>query len=242
MADVKYIIAAEATMKGMTEVEKAFAQLEQQARKMGITSGKISGQFKVDANTIIKATGEMTEKGFKRLRHEIIRTTTSTKKAIPITDDFIRALRRVAIVVPVWMVFRAIIQSTIRAIREGWQSFREFEKEMGRVATVTKATGATIEEFNKLKQQAILYAQRSTASFKDTATAIYQLATAGIVAKDVLEGFDTVLDLAIGTMNDVNQTGKLLAGAYKLFGDQIDLASGAAERFRRISDIIAYTF
>jgi len=156
--------------------------------------------------------------------------------------DVVKALARVIVVAPVWMIFRNLIKGVTSAIAEAGKSFNEFQKEMGRVATVTKAVGATEEEFKALERQIISFAATSSASMKDTATAVYQLSTAGLDATEAMAGFQHVMNLSIATMTDVNTTGRLVAGAYNLFGKEMEATLTTSEKFQHISDVLATTF
>lgn len=166
----------------------------------------------------------------------------STKQATGMLGDFTRALKRVLIVVPLWAGLRLIMQTVSGTIKEIISTNVEFIKTMGRVATVTLATGSTMEEFNQLTQRAIEASKTSTLKLKDMATAMYTLATSGLNATQTMAGFTSVIDLAEGTMTDVEQTGRLVAGAFNLFGKEMQIAGSIAERFAKIADTLAATF
>lgn len=202
------------------------------------------------------ATADQMQKKFKRLEKELKNTGKAGKKAADVnkdmaksfmgltfsTKDFTKALARVAVVAPIWMAFRLILRTVTTAIKDAATAYFDFQKEMGRVATVTKTVGATAEEFEKLEKAAISFAVTSTSTMKESATAIYQLSTAGLSATEAIEGFEHVMNLALGTMTDVNQTGKLMAGAFKLFGKEMGTSLTVAEKFQKISDVLATTF
>lgn len=163
-------------------------------------------------------------------------------KLTPKASDFTKALSRVLVVVPLWMGFREVLNLVGNSVTEVIKSYTELEKEMGRVATVTVSVGATLQEFNNLQIEAIQFLAKSSTSAKDTATAMYQLATAGLSVTETQEGFKDVLNLSIASMTDIEQVGKMMSGAYKLFGDQLDATMTTAEKFQRISDVIGQTF
>ena len=242
MADklIRYITE----IKNSQRVINEFKKLKTAGIGLSTANQKVARTSKLTDNTMLRVSGTFDKTGRKLrgLRSEVIKTRSDFAKSHPILSQYQKALMRVLIVVPLWGALRAIISGVTRAIRAGLTAYKEFEKEMGRVATVTLATGATLAEFILLKKAAIDYAQRTTVSLKDTATAMYQLATAGISAKDTIQGFSSVLDLSIGTMNSVEQTGKLVAGAFRLFGDEIGYAGTTADKFRLISDTLAHTF
>jgi len=211
---------------------------------LGKSNEKLTKTVRLNDRQVAKITLQYDKYGkrLKYINHQIHTTGVTANKSSAIMGQYQKALMRVAIVVPVWMAMRMAMQAVFGAIKSGITAYKEFEQEMGRVATVTLATGATLQEFNKLKKAGIEYAQRSTVSLKETATAMYQLATAGISAKDTIQGFGSVLDLAIGTMNSVEQTGKLMAGAFKLFGNELSYAGDTTGKFKMIADTLAYTF
>jgi len=210
--------AREAVKAGATadQLDRKFNKLEKSMQKQG----KSSKQMVKDQKQV--------GKGFLGLSFSV--------------KDFTKALARVAVVSPIWMIFRSIVQGITRTFDDAGKAFNEFQKEMGRVATVTTTVGATAEQFKDLEDAVVSFASSSTATLKDTATAMYQLGTAGLSVEESIAGFEHVMNLSIATMTDVNQTGKLVAGAFNLFGKEMDNTLSTAEKMQHVADVLATTF
>ena len=146
---------------------------------------------------------------------------------------------RAALVIPVWAGLRTAILGPIRALGDATRAFSEFDQEMARVSTVTRASSSSI---GVLEKNIINFAASSTASFKDTASAVYALGSAGLSASEQLAGFESIMNTAIGTGGNVEQTAKLMAGAYNVFGKSLKDATTLTEKFAKIGDIISYTY
>jgi len=134
---------------------------------------------------------------------------------------------------------RAAIFALPRAISAATKEWLTFQSEMSRVATVTRTTA---EGFQFLEKAIVDSASRSKTSFKDTASVVYALGSAGLTAQQQLAGFNHVIDLSVGTGGNLEQTAKLVAGAVNVFGKSLKDATTAGEKFKRVSDVIAYTY
>lgn len=216
-------------------------RLSTYTNETGQSVKKMSHDFTTSSGAVVTATSTM-KKGLVSTKTAASKFGDQVKTSSGLMAQFGKAMKRVLIVVPLWGALRMAMQSVTKIINDITTSNREFIKTMGRVATVTLATGASMEEFNLLTQRAIEVSRTSTLKLKDMATAMYTLATSGLNAKQTMEGFTAVVELAEGTLTGIEQTGKLVAGAFNLFGKEMKSAGSIAERFRKISDTLAYTF
>ena len=150
-----------------------------------------------------------------------------------------RLAGRALITIPIWMALRGIFTALTGAIKDGIKEWVELEKEMGRVSTVTRGTEA---QLNSLRDAIITFGAGSSRSFKETATAMYALGSAGLNVKEQLTGFNHIMNLAVGTFGNVEQAAKLVAGSYNVFGNSLDGAITSSAKMQHISDMLAYTY
>ena len=146
---------------------------------------------------------------------------------------------RAAAVIPLWVAMRAAIFALPRAISAATKEWLTFQSEMSRVATVTRTTA---EGFKVLEDAIVDSASKSKVSFKDTASVVYALGSAGLTASQQLAGFNHVIDLAVGTGGNLEQTAKLVSGAVNVFGKSLKDATTEGEKFKKVADIIAFTY
>lgn len=146
---------------------------------------------------------------------------------------------RAAAVIPTWVLLRSTILALPRALASATKEWIALEAEMARVATVTRGTTKDVEV---LEDVIVDFAASSKASFKDTASAMYALGSAGLTVTQQMAGLEHVMNTAIGTGGDVEQTAKLMAGAFNVFGKSLEGANTTAEKFKKIGDIISYTY
>ena len=146
---------------------------------------------------------------------------------------------RAAAVIPTWILLRSTILALPRALSEATKEWLSFQTEMSRVTTVTRGSAKAIDILeNSIKN----IAATSKTTFKDTASAVYALGSAGLNTAQQLGGLEHVMNVAIGTGGNVEQTAKLMSGAFNVFGRKLKDATTDAQRFKKIADTIAYTY
>lgn len=166
-----------------------------------------------------------------------------TTQSATMMDDFSRALKRVAIVVPVWMAARMAIQAIVTPIKEVIKAFFELDAGLAKVMTVTRIAASEQKRFyGELVKAAWNYYTTSSASMKDITEAMYQIGTAGRSTTEILNGFNHVLNLSIATFGNVTEAGRVLTGILNVYGDSMSNQITATEKMRYISDLLTYTW
>ncbi len=223
MNNTRYVITAEATMKGIPEVQKAMAQLEMQAKALGLSSGKMSSTFKTGSGKIIKATGEMTSKGFRPLRASISNATKQASLGSQVMGQYTKALMRVAIVVPIWQSFRIVIQTIASTIKEGLETIKKLNIELLRASsTIHGTTLSMASAMDTLKLKVRELSKDSGESMDKLANSFYRFGTVGNSFEDSMTGMQASLQTSLAMQGDVTQISKTMALTYKLLGDSID--------------------
>ena len=146
----------------------------------------------------------------------------------------------------IWAFGWTLAYAGIRLITQGFFSLfkqaRETETAMARVNAVLSITEKHERTFGALEKAVFSYGKTSSKSFKDIGEAMYYLATVGLNAQEVLAGFHHEMDLITATQSDTATTSRLVAGSYKLFGNQIKGTHFLAQKFAKIVDVLTYAY
>ena len=152
---------------------------------------------------------------------------------------FAKLALRAAVVVPIWMIIRTVFGTIQKLISDSLTTWVELSKEMSRVGS----TG--IEAANSmayLKTVVLDMSTNSSRGFKEVASAMYQLGSAGLNVMETVQGLPHVMNLAIASFANTEQTAKLVAGAYNVFGTALKDTYTVSAKFKEISNILAYTY
>ena len=87
---------------------------------------------------------------FKQIEQGIKRTSKAAKRGAITGGDFMKALKRVAVVVPVWFLFRRVFTGVIETIQNGIKFLVEWEHQMAQVRLVGQGTA---EEYQRLSNE-----------------------------------------------------------------------------------------
>ncbi|MHA1437987.1 MAG: phage tail tape measure protein [Promethearchaeota archaeon] len=237
----RYVLALTSDTRGAREYVDSLKRAELATQKLGVETGKATrlidqttttgfnkaGQsvrkvtaiwqdsfgkifktsYQVDKNAITPISSSLNQmgKGFRQ----------ATRKA----NDFTRALRRVLIVVPIWMVFRAIIRNVQNTIRETTDFIVKMDKALARAKATITDTSIDMSKFGEdIRAVARSLAIQTGRPVEDVIEIFYRLSTAGIDAKTSMAGMQGVLKTSIAIMGDTTQTARVLAQTYNLLG------------------------
>ena len=213
--------------------------------KIGATTDKINKQTKaVGASSVMlnkagSSAGVLTGKNEKLLRSYL-----GVSKGMKQTG---RAGGRSIVQMAKWAAMWTLAYGAIRlvtgAIGAVLKGYGELDDAMARVGTVTRATGRSqAETISMMRQQVLDYTSTSRAELNDVAKTLYFLGTAGLDVAQQMAGFENIMNLTIGTLGNIDEIGKLVAGSFNIFSKSIKGAATDAERFRRIADMLAFTY
>lgn len=127
MAGEDFLAKIKLALDGKEKVVQGLAETQRAAQQLAKT--KVTTVFDKEG----VATGKQIEDTFTKIKPA---ATGAANKM----GDFERALRRVIVVAPVWMVFRGIIQSTLKVIKEQIDFLINLETAMARIRIVGKGT------------------------------------------------------------------------------------------------------
>jgi hypothetical protein len=139
MAQGDFLARIKLALEGKEKVVSGLAETQRATQQLSKT--KITTIF--DKQGL--AAGKQIEETFTKIKPAADRATTGM-------GDFVKALRRVIIVAPVWLVFRAILTSTLQLIGEQAKFLIDLETAMARIKIVGKGTA---QEYDNLRQSLI---------------------------------------------------------------------------------------
>jgi TP901 family phage tail tape measure protein len=134
-----------------------------------------------------------------------------------------KALRRVAIVVPIWMAARAAISLVTTTISGGMKAWEDFERAMIKAKAVIQGVGVDANKvYPELEQTIRKFSQETGVSLDKLAATFYRFGTIGIEFKDSMSGMIAATKLAIATQGDSDTIARSMAMTYKLLGNTMD--------------------
>lgn len=142
-----------------------------------------------------------------------------------------------------WQLIYGTLRLVTGTITQSIKSWVDFGTSIARVSTVTRQAGMDHDSVMKaMTFTALEYSRKTSVAATDVAKTMYHLGSAGLTAKESIQGFEHVLSLTVGTFGNVDQVSRLVASSYILFGDKITHVTGISEKFQYISDVLAATY
>lgn len=251
----RHIFEAVAQAVGFEAYINTLKQAEATARVMGVNTGKAtelmsvnvrnnvgkSGEvisrtfgvkFKDDMNRNVSATFKDTGKSTEYLSAGIAKVSKSQKEGTPIADQFITALKRVAIVVPVWATFRVLMREVTSTLRDGLKSWEDFSKALLKVkGTLQEVNLSSTEAISIVEKRVEEMSRKTGISVDKISTAFYRFSTLALGLEKSLAGTEGALRLTLALQGDLDETARALAFAYKLLGNTLDQSIDPAQQF-----------
>ena len=174
---------------------------------------------------------------------EVQKASVASMKAAKATDahksSMIGLAGRALTVIPIWMALRGLYMGLFSSIGDLVKTYMDLDVQMARVSTVTRGS---IEDVKGLKEEVITYSSSASRGYEEAAKAMYALGSAGLTVTQQMAGMKHIMDLSIGTFGETEQIAKLVAGSFNVFGASLKGAITDSQRFKQISDILAYTY
>jgi len=271
-ASYEFLIQYVADLAGITQAKGELRKLEVYNQKFGASAGQVtqvlSKNISQSTRTVVDGTTQATrnvQRVFQTASGQIytysravttsggtvVRTTDSLKKgfgslgqgAASLSQKLTGILSRAALTIPVWLVLRTVVMGVIRTISDSIQAFIELDDELSRIKTVMFGTAEAVDaEMAAIKTQIIDMSLNSRISLKDLAEGFYFLKTANLSAVEAMAAFAPTVNLAIGTMNNMGQSARAVAGIYNTMGNYLGENLTVHEKFQKIADVLAYTY
>lgn len=120
----------------------------------------------------------------------------------------------------------------INGLKKAFKNIADFEKAMSKVKAIT---GATDEEFKKLKQSAIDIASVTPKTSIEVANLQTELAKLGFTSTEILAATKAVVNLSIAAGSDLAESATVAAATIRGFGM-------SASEAKRVTDVMAKSF
>lgn len=157
-----------------------------------------------------------------------------------LSSSMLGLAKRAAMVAPIWMVVRGAMNLARRAIGDIIGSYLELDKGMRKVIAVTNTVGKEqIRIYGELERRARIAFTNTARSMTEVTEAMYQIGTAGRSTEEILEGFEHVLNLAVGTFGNVAVAGKTVSGILNVFEHQLKRVGDTSQQIQYVSDLLA---
>ncbi|MBN1467725.1 MAG: phage tail tape measure protein [Fusobacteriaceae bacterium] len=254
---LNYILGIQTDVTGAKQFTTVLEQAKLSAKRFGIETSesaklaslkvsesidKQNKTFKtfnavlIDGNRRVRTSFRQTADGIKPIGANLSSVGASAKKSRPFIDNFVKALRRVAIVVPVWLLFRGALMGVLQTVREGATYWLEFDKSMQRSKQVIHGFTGDVENAVDILDKRIRRLSFETGkSMKELSDTFYQFGTVGTQFEEAMQGMETATKLATTIFGNSEKTAKVLALAYRLLGDTIDSTVPEEEKMAVIS-------
>lgn len=202
--------------KGGTIVSETYrAQIKQ--------SGKV-------VNAQARVTSTMV-KGQQKISKSVSYTSAAMKQSTAASNDLMKALRRAAIVAPVWLALRSVMMKTIRTITDGAKAWEKWDEALIKSKAVIHTTSMDISTaYIRLQDEVEKLSIRTGVSLDKVTNAFFRFGTLGIEFEDSLAGMTASMNIALTMGGDLEQVARPLAFAYKLLGDTMDQTIPVHER------------
>ena len=176
-------------------------------------------------------TSQKTAQGLVPISKNIDTIGKSAEKSFQQMNDFQKALRRMALVVPVWMAGRAAIQAVFTTIKEGVRTITDYEKAMARATVMSSDLTDSTKQLSAVQEQTRRLTLETGIEFGKAAEGYTLLKTAGIDYETSLKSQEIILKTAVGLMGDVEAIATSSADIYNVLGDTITGTSSEYEKF-----------
>ncbi len=219
------IIRIIAELKNMPRVRKELNALKNNMRGVAKAGQRVSRTVKVADGQLLRVSGTMSKsgKGLTKMNYGLMQMNKGFAAAHPILGQYWKALSRVAIVVPMWMAARVIIQSFLGTITKGIQTIRDLSREMIRASSVIHGTTMSISTaLAELETKVLTLSVKTGISVDKITNAFYRFGTVGNNFRDSLSGMNAALMTSIAMQGDLTETAKTMALTYKLLGSTMN--------------------
>ncbi len=170
---------------------------------------------------VLNRTMTFTKDGFKKVGTSIRDIGERLETSTPLMEQFVMALKRVAIVVPVWWTARQVMMNFINTIQDGIRYLYEMDKAFTKASLVVHTWGDVNEVNERLKEGFKDLARTVGESSTTIATSFYRFGTLGIESSKAWLGAQASIKQAIATMGDIDTITRTNALAISLLGDTL---------------------
>jgi TP901 family phage tail tape measure protein len=219
---LRKLILVEADTSSLKKLEVDTQKAQQILNNMGLGMEKVSEVTK-KSSTVTNNYGKVTSSAMYQVETASGKTfnliTKQGAKASSQMNDFERAMRRVAIVAPVWYVLRSAMMAVFSTLGEGVKYIEDFDRAFTKASLVVHTSSSDMSKvLSDLKGDMMSLARETGVSADKIANTFYRFGTIGIDVKEAWVGTQAVIRGAIATFGETEDKAKSLALAWTLLG------------------------
>lgn len=176
-----------------------------------------------EGNKVITTTKKMS-KGHSTLTQTLSRATGKQ-------NDFMKALKRAAIVAPVWLALRSVMMGVLRTLTQGAKYWEDFDKAVMKSKQVIHGAVGTIDDaMGQLEETIRSLSVETGENIAKLSSTFYRFGTVGLDFQASMQGMETSTKLATVMFGNSDEIARVLAQAYRLLGDSINQIIPEEER------------
>lgn len=208
-------------------IQKGGKLITETYRKQAIVAGKLMNVEK-------KITTQY-NKNHKQIKESVTRTATAMKKGAAASNDLMKALKRAAVVAPVWLALRSVMMKVIRTITDGHKAWAEWDKALIKAKAVIHTTSMDISSaYIRLQDEVEKLSLKTGISLDKITNAFFRFGTLGIDFEESLAGMNAAVNISLALGGNLEQVVRPLAFAYDLLGDTMDQTIPVSERLEQL--------
>ncbi len=136
-----------------------------------------------------------------------------------------------------------LVSSIVFIVRAAFTQLIEDSRALGRSFTVLRSTTMGFSEAAevsamKIREISIAFGE----TVQDTAEVAKQLGSAGFTLEETFAAIVPTMQLVVATTADAEQTARLIAGVYKVFGSELRQTGSEAQAFSKIADTLTTVY
>jgi len=140
-----------------------------------------------------------------------------------------------------WYTTQALIFKSLEAFKGLFTFYETVETQVAKVTTALLAQADATKTAGEVHKVLTSEMIRTGKSAEDLATIMWELVSAGLSHKEAMAGVSHITNLAVGSELDLNETVRITAGLFRIFGDELDVVGGATAKWKYIVDSLSAT-
>ncbi len=140
-----------------------------------------------------------------------------------------------------WYATQALIFKSVQGIKDAVSFYVDLETQVARVTSVLAQEYDLTTNIAKVTALLRREMVRTGQSAENLATTLWELVSAGLAHNEAMAGLEHITNLSVAAELELSETTRITAGLFRVFGDEIEGAATASDKFRVIVDSLAGT-
>jgi len=225
-----YLIRNKFTAEGWQTVKRTYDKQGKAIQVIETQTQRMGKNYIKTARTTAGANIKTTET-YGQMRQASDKVGKSLGRVTGQSGNMVKALKRAAIVAPIWLALRAAMMAVIQTIKQGAKYWMDFDKAMQKTEQVIHGfAGATSEAVDGLTEKIRNLSISTGQSMAKLAATFYRFGTVGLNYETSMQGMVASTKLANVMFGDNEQIAKVLAQTYRLLGESMDASIPVSKR------------